>query len=145
MQRQVHENPWDAPAQDEVTRAREAEHRIAEAMSEIVIPEEVMQLELDTLVHLGDGRYAAEEEARTLRPTKVGAELLAKQSKDEMLKEIAEYRSYDPTTEQREIAASSTASSKRARAEQQSQAEGLPQGSAGSVTSWKFGWSTDDD
>ena len=122
---QVHENPWDVPAQDEVTQAREAERRIAEAMSEIVIPDEVMQLEIDALVHLGGGRYATEEEARALRPTKVGAELLAKQSKEEMLKEIAGYRPYDPSTEQREAAASSAASSKRARAEQQPQTAGM--------------------
>ena len=89
---QVHENPWGVPAQDSVTQAREEEHRIAEAMSEIVIPDEVMQLEIESLVHLGGGRYATEEEARALRPTKVGAELLAKQSKGEMLKEIAGYR-----------------------------------------------------
>ena len=120
------------PAQDSVTQAREEERRIAEAMSEIVIPDEVMQLEIDALVHLGGGHYATEEEARALRPTKVGAELLAKQSKDEMLKEIAGYRPYDPSVEQREAAASSAASSKRARTEQQPQTESLPQGSAGS-------------
>ena len=142
---QVHENPWDVPALDSATQAREEEHRIAEAMSEIVIPDEVMQLEIESLVHLGGGRYATEEEARTLRPTKVGAELLAKQSKAEMLKEIAGYRPYDPSVEQREAAAASAAASKRARAEQQPQTESLPQGSAGSEVSWEFGWSLEDD
>ena len=84
-------------------------------------------------MHLGDGRYATEEEARTLRPTKVGAELLAKQPKGEMLKEIAGYRPHDPSVEQREAAAASAAAAaKRARTEQQPQTESLPQGSAGS-------------
>ena len=142
---QVHENPWDVPAQDSGTQAREEEHRIAEAMSEIVIPDEVMQLEIESLVHLGGGRYATEEEARALRPTKVGAELLAKQSKGEMLKEIAGYRPYDPSVEQREAAAASAAAAKRARTEQQPQSESLARGSAGSDASWEFGWSMEDD
>ena len=69
---QVYENPWDAPATDEAAIAREAEHRVAEAMAEIIIPDEVMQFEVESLIHLGGGRYATEDEARSLRPTKVG-------------------------------------------------------------------------
>ena len=70
---------------------------------------------------------------------KVGAELLAFKSKDDMLQEIADFRPYDMATSQRREAASSASaaaeSAKRARVE----------AAAARPKSWEFGWSVEDD